>query len=173
MIKLTTRNLVNLKGIGAISLIFAIAFAGFGQPVQANLFGGPEPLPVEQVFVPEILSVSEQTIAVEFSIVDGYYLYRDKLAFSAEDVIARAQNELPTSSQNGSQISTQTGGGTVDTLLANPIEAENVRLESPRFADAEVMEDDFFWQASDISQLYRHPHTLLIDRQCGEPYAWH
>ena len=133
-----------IKGIGAFALTFTIILASFGQLVHANMFGGPEPLPVEQVFVPEILSVSEQTIAVEFSIVDGYYLYRDKLAFSAADVIASSRTELPISSQDSSQIGLQTGGSTLSTLLANPIEAESVTLGAPRFAESLVMEDDYF-----------------------------
>ena len=131
-------------GIGAFALTSMIVLASFGQMVQANIFGGPEPLPVEQVFVPEILSVSEQTISVEFSIENGYYLYRDKLAFSAADVIASSPTELSSSSQNSSQISSQTGGSTLNTLLANPIKAESVTLGAPRFAESLVMEDDYF-----------------------------
>ena len=147
MTKLTSRDLVifkGIKGIGAFALTSTIILASFGQLVQANIFGGPEPLPVEQVFVPEILSVSEQTIAVEFSIEDGYYLYRDKLAFSAVDVIASSPTKLSSSSQNSSQISSQTDGSTLSTVLANPIKAESVTLGAPRFAESVVMEDDYF-----------------------------
>ena len=138
MRELTNRNLANYKIVGAVTLIL-VAFAGFGQRVQANLFGGPEPLPVEQVFIPEIRSVSEQTIAVEFSIEDGYYLYRDKLAFKVIDVIASAQTESRTSSQDALQTS-----GTLNTLLANPVETDRVTLGSPGFAESVVMEDDYF-----------------------------
>ena len=77
-------------GIGYV-LLCAFFATGFVQHVAANLFDAPEPLPPEQVFIPELRSVDEHTISVEFSIEDGYYLYRDKLAFSVEDVIAAEQ----------------------------------------------------------------------------------
>ena len=157
MTELTNRNPANYKIVGAIVLIL-VAFAGFGQRVQANLFGGPEPLPVEQVFIPEIRSVSEQTIAVEFSIEDGYYLYRDKLAFNVVDVIASAQTESRISSQDALQTS-----GTLDTLLANPVETERVSLGPPGFAESVVMEDDYFGKQAIFrnSTVIDIPYTSL------------
>ena len=74
--------------------------------LYANLFGGDEPIAPELAFIPEIESVDTDSLFVQFEIVDGYYLYRDKNKFTANDT--------------------------------------NVNTGAPEFAEAIVINDDFF-----------------------------
>lgn len=127
-------------GIGYV-LLCAFFATGFVQHVAANLFDAPEPLPPEQVFIPELRSVDEHTISVEFSIEDGYYLYRDKLAFSVEDVIAAEQR-----------------AGNLNSLFDNAIDEEAISLGSPRFAESMIIEDDFFGEQA----IFRTSTTIDI-----------
>lgn len=45
----------------------------------------PEPLPVEEAFVPEVTARGRDQLVVTFAVAEGYYLYRDKLSFSITD----------------------------------------------------------------------------------------
>ena len=67
--------------IGLTLLIGLIANIANAQSTS-NLFGGPEPLSPEKAFSPEVSSVTADAITVEFTIAEGYYLYRDKSKFS-------------------------------------------------------------------------------------------
>ena len=52
----------------------------------ASLFGdAPEPLPVEEAFIPSVSGIEDSSLVFEFDIADGYYLYRDKLKLSSDD----------------------------------------------------------------------------------------
>ncbi|MFW2456727.1 protein-disulfide reductase DsbD [Methyloversatilis discipulorum] len=62
--------------IAALAWLALLATA----PVRAE----PELLPLEQAFRLSALVVDRNTVEVRFDIADGYYLYRDKLGFAAE-----------------------------------------------------------------------------------------
>ncbi len=62
--------------IAALAWLALLATA----PVRAE----PELLPLEQAFRLSAQVVDRNTVEVRFDIVDGYYLYRDKLGFAAE-----------------------------------------------------------------------------------------
>ena len=97
---------------------------------HANLFGGDEPLDPELAFVPEIIDVTRDSIEIEYTIVDGYYLYRDKLGFTASDVVTTDKQ----------------GTGSLDSLFNDPAAAVSVSLGSPVFGESTIIEDDFFGQ---------------------------
>ncbi|MFK7995632.1 MAG: protein-disulfide reductase DsbD [Granulosicoccus sp.] len=109
-----------------VTLIVAIASLASTLPVNANLFGGDEPLAPEIAFAPEIVSVNDSTIDIEFSIADGYYLYRDKLHFAVDKVAEPA---------------------TQASSLKSLIETDQplpVDLGPPEFAKAIMTTDDYF-----------------------------
>jgi len=51
----------------------------------ASLLGGDQPLPAEQAFVYEAIATGADEVLARFTMPKGYYLYRDKTAFSATD----------------------------------------------------------------------------------------
>ena len=82
-----TKQLTQRIGL-AVSLslaLLAAVFSTYPTTSAANIFAAEEPLAPELVFVPEIAAVDEQEITLSFTIEDGYYLYRDKLGFTATD----------------------------------------------------------------------------------------
>ncbi len=64
------------KILGALACSALLA----AMPLRAE----PAPLPLEQAFRLSAQVVDGATVEVRFDIADGYYLYRDKFAFSAE-----------------------------------------------------------------------------------------
>jgi thiol:disulfide interchange protein DsbD len=54
----------------------------------------PQPLPPEQAFRFSARAIDPTTIEARFDVVDGYYLYRDKLSFAVDPVPA-TKMELP------------------------------------------------------------------------------
>ncbi|MFK7862325.1 MAG: protein-disulfide reductase DsbD [Granulosicoccus sp.] len=124
--------------LAALPLLSAI-------PVSANLFGGAEPLAPELAFTPEVVQVTEETIDVEFSIEDGYYLYRDKTRFSVSDATS-----LPAKSN------------ALD--IGQPM---TVTLGSPNFSDAETVTDDFFGEQAIFreSAAIRVPYSTSAEAQ--------
>ncbi|HEY1327777.1 MAG TPA: protein-disulfide reductase DsbD domain-containing protein [Casimicrobiaceae bacterium] len=74
-----------------MALALAGTVAAAGLPV-----GEPKLLPPEQAFRFSARALDSQTLEARFDVVDGYYLYRDKLAFSLEPATAgTAKPELP------------------------------------------------------------------------------
>ena len=73
----------------AVALVGAAAFGG--PAAAANGFGeSPDPLPVTDAFVPRIASADRDAVALEWTIADGYYLYRDKLGLELAGPVAGA-----------------------------------------------------------------------------------
>ncbi|GAB4116562.1 MAG: protein-disulfide reductase DsbD [Sideroxydans sp.] len=68
-------------------------------PTQADLlsFGGkPKFLPPDQAFVLQVEAADSRTLRAHFSVTPGYYLYRDKIAFSVANGTAQiARVSLP------------------------------------------------------------------------------
>jgi thioredoxin:protein disulfide reductase len=62
-----------------VSLVFVATAGAAGLPA-----GEPDLLPPEQAFRFSARALDPHTIEARFDVVDGYYLYRDKLAFKAE-----------------------------------------------------------------------------------------
>ena len=102
-----------------VLLLLVLVTAGLAQAVD-NLLGGDEPLPPEVAFVPSIIEVNDSTIVVGFEVEDGYYLYRDKLAFNAQ-------------AQAGKQ-----SGSLIDTLGPQTV------IGDPIYQNAQKIEDDYF-----------------------------
>ncbi|MFK8079990.1 MAG: protein-disulfide reductase DsbD [Granulosicoccus sp.] len=128
-----------LKGLPT-ACVAGIVALGSMLNVNANLFGGDEPLAPEVAFAAEILSINDQAINIEFSIEEGYYLYRDKLGFTLDDDSSLAANG---SSSNLSTVTDQA----VDTTLG-----------TPEFAEALVVTDDFFGEQA----IFRHSTVIRL-----------
>jgi thiol:disulfide interchange protein len=64
----------------------AVAAASASSPGAAGVLGGDEQrfLPVEDAFRLSARALDDHTLEVRFDVADGYYLYRDKLAFAVE-----------------------------------------------------------------------------------------
>lgn len=145
--KLIQKHLLVWQRLPIAIFLGILALTG-AWPVTANLFGGAEPLAPELAFSPEIESISRQTINIEFSIAEGYYLYRDKLAFAVEDVNA----------------STSSVTGSLDALI-NTDQPLAVSLGTPEFAQAVIITDDYFGEqaifreSTRVSLPYSAPGT--------------
>ncbi|MEE9319747.1 MAG: protein-disulfide reductase DsbD [Granulosicoccus sp.] len=61
------------------------ALAAQGNADDLSIFGGADPLPAEEAFVPTVAAFSRDQLTVTFAITNGYYLYRDKLGFALTD----------------------------------------------------------------------------------------
>ena len=72
------RSLAGLTGAAALA-IAAVASAA-----------GPKLLPAEQAFRLSARALDAKTVEVRYNVVDGYYLYRDKLGFTVEPPPAAA-----------------------------------------------------------------------------------
>ena len=55
----------------------------------------PKLLPPEQAFRLSARALDSRTLEVRYDITDGYYLYRDKLAFAVDPDAGAAKPELP------------------------------------------------------------------------------
>jgi len=75
----------------SFTIIAVFLFSLFCQPVWA--FDNAEPLPPDQVFKVSAQALTTKEIELSFSILDGYYLYRDKI--KAETKTAEVQLETP------------------------------------------------------------------------------
>ena len=71
----------------ALATLAAFAALAFGTAIAAGLPGlAPKLLPPEQAFRFSARVLDPATIEARFDVADGYYLYRDKLRFTAEPV---------------------------------------------------------------------------------------
>jgi len=71
----------------ALAALAAFAALAFGTAIAAGLPGlAPKLLPPEQAFRFSARVLDPATIEARFDVADGYYLYRDKLHFTAEPV---------------------------------------------------------------------------------------
>lgn len=127
----SSRFCVSAQGASWAVLAGLLAIGASASAI-ANLLGGDEPLAPELAFVPDIEKIDEQSISVKFFIEPGYYLYRDKLDFSVDDVVS-AQTETDIGS-----ISALIEGG------ANNAEILPVTLSAPAYSEAQLMHDDYF-----------------------------
>jgi thiol:disulfide interchange protein DsbD len=71
-----------------------VLLVGIGAAAGAATFSDVRLLPAEEAFRFGARALDARTIEVRFSVADGYYLYRDKLRFTAEPGAASAP-ELP------------------------------------------------------------------------------
>jgi thiol:disulfide interchange protein DsbD len=76
--------------------MLAAALALAGSAAAAGLPAGePKLLPPEQAFRFSARALDARTLEARFDVVDGYYLYRDKLAFVVEPSVGAGKPELP------------------------------------------------------------------------------
>ena len=83
----TTKQIFQWRSHVALAFLALVisAFAGIANAQSgSDLFGGPEILSPEAAFSPEVSSVTSDAITVEFTIAEGYYLYRDKSKFTLQ-----------------------------------------------------------------------------------------
>ncbi len=69
-------------GLGLFALLISATASVTNAQSDNNLFGDPELLSPEEAFSPEVSNVTADAITVEFTIAEGYYLYRDKSKFT-------------------------------------------------------------------------------------------
>lgn len=128
--------------LGLTTLLFSVM-------ASANLFDEDEPLAPELAFKAGIEGIEGSSIIVSFDIVDGYYLYRDKLAFSLQTEAEAGQSQ-----------------STVDTLLAVD-NATTASLGAPAYPPAQTMEDDFFG----VQAVFRGPTQISVPFESLNPHA--
>ena len=68
-------------GRGAVARLAGVAALALASVATA---AGPKLLPAEQAFRLSARALDATTLEVRFNVADGYYLYRDKLAFKVE-----------------------------------------------------------------------------------------
>lgn len=122
------------------------AFLGLASGVQgAGLPGGePNLLPPEQAFRLSARAVDARTLEVRYDITNGYYLYRDKLAFAVEPDAGAGKPELPSGIRKHDEffgdVETYRGSVVVRLPLARgkPGQALALNVESQGCADAGI-----------------------------------
>lgn len=133
-----------------LALLSALPLLASTGTVSANLLGGDDPLAAEQAFVPEVAAISSEHIELTFSIVDGYFLYRDKLSFSTEDIRLHEGRQSATSS------------------LFDPIQptsgATELVLAAPEYPEAVQQHDDYFG----LQAVYREQVTISLPYTAGQ-----
>jgi thioredoxin:protein disulfide reductase len=75
-----------LLGTWALLLAFGAAAAVFSQP---------DLLEPEKAFRISVRALDAEAVEVQFRIADGYYMYRDRFKFEAQDGTVLADAELP------------------------------------------------------------------------------
>ncbi|MFK7892687.1 MAG: protein-disulfide reductase DsbD [Granulosicoccus sp.] len=124
---------VGLRATALCLCLCLIAAVLLQNNAWANLLGGSEPLPPDVAFKASISSINSEVVSVRFDIADGYYLYRDKIAFETSH-----DTEQPPSGQSAS----------IRSLLENSEPGNNanvqVILNAPAFSQAQIIEDEFF-----------------------------
>jgi len=113
--------------------------------LYANLLGGEEPLAPEQAYKPKILATDATLITLSFSIEDGYYLYRDKLAFSVPSLSVSPQSE--SSLAEGTDLPAKNA----------------VQLHEPEYPEALVIDDEYMGVQAIFRNepIIRIPYTAL------------
>ncbi len=66
------------RGLGGVAVAALLLGSGAASPQEPKL------LPNERAFAFSARGIDERTVEARFVIADGYYLYRDRLRFSAE-----------------------------------------------------------------------------------------
>jgi thiol:disulfide interchange protein DsbD len=122
-----------------VSLGLAAVAQGAGLP-------GSEPklLPPEQAFRLSARALDARTVEVRYEITDGYYLYRDKLAFAVDPDSGAGKPELPAGIRKHDEffgdVETYRGRLVVKLPLARgkPGQALALKVESQGCADAGI-----------------------------------
>jgi len=80
-------RILRVAVIGLLPLIAVIYSISATQVLALeSIFGeGPEPLPVEEAFGPELSTVAANEVQISFDIAEGYYLYQKKMSFSSDE----------------------------------------------------------------------------------------
>ena len=128
----------------ALATLAAFAALAFGTAIAAGLPGlAPKLLPPEQAFRFSARVLDPATIEARFDVADGYYLYRDKLHFTAEPVQLLSV-DLPPGQRKHDEffgdVETYRGAVTVRLPLASPASGKKlvVHADSQGCADAGV-----------------------------------
>ena len=69
-----------------------LLFLGYFSNINASLLQADGPLPVAKAFNLDVIAIDAKTVNVRWLLHKDYYLYKDKIAISAED--ARITNTL-------------------------------------------------------------------------------
>ena len=125
-------------------VLAALAAFALGTAVAAGLPGlAPKLLPPEQAFRFSARVLDAATLEARFDVADGYYLYRDKLRFTAEPVQLRPV-DLPRGQRKHDEffgeVETYRGAVTVRLTLASAAPGKTlvVHADSQGCADAGV-----------------------------------
>lgn len=130
----------------ATALSIGAVIAAGAACAAAGLFGAePKLLPPEQAFRLAARALDPTTVEIRFYIADGYYLYRDKLAFSVEPVTqGLGKPELPAGKLKHDEffgdVETYRGAVVVKLPLreSSPGQALIIKTDSQGCADAGI-----------------------------------
>jgi thiol:disulfide interchange protein DsbD len=123
----------------AASIAMTAAAAAAGLPS-----GEPKLLPPEEVFRFSARVLDPRTLEARFEVMEGYYLYRDKLAFTEQPDVGAGKPELPQGQRHHDEffgdVETYRGRVVVKVPLAaaRPGQQLTVRAESQGCADAGI-----------------------------------
>jgi thiol:disulfide interchange protein DsbD len=125
--------------------VLAASLALAGVASGAGLPGGePKLLPPEQAFHFSARALDAHTLEARFEVMDGYYLYREKLAFAVEPDAGAGKPELPQGQRHHDEffgdVETYRGQVVVKLPLskARPGQQLTLKAESQGCADAGI-----------------------------------
>jgi thioredoxin:protein disulfide reductase len=144
MSDLATSVAALLRPFAALALLAAATIAPTANAVGGLLESEPKFLPPEQAFRLSARAIDSRTLEVRYDVVDGYYLYRDKLAFVVEPPTLSAGEKpaLPVGKRKHDEffgdVEVYRGQVVVHVPLAPAASGQTVRLkaESQGCADA-------------------------------------
>ncbi len=128
-----------VAGSVALFALAIITLTAVNSTAATNLLGGDDPLSPQEAFVPSVTEVSADSITLSFDIAEGYYLYRDKTSFTAEDA-----KSLTAAGQ------------------ATP---PSIALDAPVFPPAIIISDEFFGEQA----TFRDSATIVVPYTTSEP----
>ena len=125
------------RAAGALAALIAAS-------IPAAFAEQPKLLAPERAFAFSVQALDDKTVEARFAIADGYYLYREKLAFSVEPVALVAAPLLPPGKMKDDEffgrVETYRGRVAVRLALDKPAPGQKitVRAQSQGCADAGV-----------------------------------
>jgi thiol:disulfide interchange protein DsbD len=123
----------------ASSIVLACGASAAGLPA-----GEPNVLPPEQAFRFSARALDAHTLEARFDVTQGYYLYRDKLAFTVDPAAGPGKPELPRGERHHDEffgdVETYRGQVVVKVPLssARPGQQLTLKAESQGCADAGI-----------------------------------
>ncbi len=127
------------SAVAALLVLAIAALTAINSTAAPNLLGGDDPLSPQEAFVPTVTEVSARSITLSFDIAEGYYLYRDKTSFSADDVIPLDPS--------------------------NQVNQQDITLDAPEFPAAIIISDEFFGEQA----TFRDSATIRLPYTTSEP----